>query len=391
MLQVCYNSTFYSNKCESSPSPAKERKQERYRRDKEYRTTVLHEPSTGVSILPHGKEVRHFVFLKVHKAASGTATSVFFRFGISRNLTFALPKYYNIIHLSDSIKEKYIYPSLNLGNQPFDIINSHMLYDRGAIENFVHKDAVYIGIMRDPFQQFKSSVNYMQPEYIFSLSDTSPVHEFLKDPLKHEQANNDGPKYSRVNNRQAIEFGFPDNVILNKSQKAIDEYIRKLDKEFHIILIAEYFDESMILARRMFNWGIKDVLYKMLHVRGWDRKTTLSQPYDRARFQDWASVDYTLYSFFYKRLWQQIKAAGADFFEEVLYFKTIRAEVEDFCNGFPNSTLLYHIPSSTWNKDIVIDSFFCKLFLGEETDFVKIIAKYQYGISLEFVWKKKNK
>ena len=205
-----------------------------------------------------------------------------------------------------------------------------MLYDTGAVENFVHKDAVYIGILRDPFQQFKSIVNYMQPPYIFNISEKRPVHEYLKDPLTHERVNiNGGPRYSWVNNRQAVEFGFPDHVVLNKPRDAINEYIQKLDKKFNLVLIAEYFDESMILIRRMFNWGIKDVLFTNKHVRGWDRKATLPKADDRVRLRDWLSVDYALYNFFFKRFWRQIKAAGPDFFEEVLYFKGIRAEVED--------------------------------------------------------------
>ena len=346
----------------------------------EYSVTDPH--TAEVNVVPPGEEVRHFLFLKIHKAASGTATSVFFRFGITRNLTFALPRYYNIIHQADSIKENYIFPRLK---QSFDIINSHMIYERGDVAKFLPKDAVYIGILRDPFQQFKSSVNYMQPPYIYNLSKTSPVHEYLKDPSTHERKNiNGGPKYSWVNNRQAVEFGFPDHVVLDKTKHAIYEYIEKLDKDFHLVLIAEYFDESMILMRRMLNWKIKDVLYTKKHVRGWDRQNTLPQGNDRVRLRDWLSVDYALYDFFYKRFWRQVEAAGNDFFEEVLYFKGVRSEVEDFCSGNPNSTSYYRITESVWTDDIIIDQTFCELLTAEETDFLIMIAKYQYGMDLKF-------
>ena len=333
--------------------------------------------AVSVRIFPDKKEVRHILFLKIHKAASGTATSVFFRFGITRKLKFVLPKHLNIISSSDSIKDKYIYPRLN---QSFDIMTSHMIYDELAVKKYLNKDTVYIGILRDPFQQFKSSMNYMQPKYVYNLSKTSPIQEYLKDPMKHERANTRGPRFSWINNRQAAEFGVPDDVIMSKNRSAIDLYIQKLNKEFHLVLIAEYFDESIILMRRMLNWNMKDVFYRNLHIRGWDRKNTLPRPRDRIRFRNWAAVDYALYDFFYKRLWQQIKEAGSDFFDEVLYFKKIRAEVDDFCKVTPNITGTYRIPESAWGAAIEIDLEFCKLMFAEEEDFVKIIAQIQYGI-----------
>ena len=331
----------------------------------------------GVRIFPDGKEVRHILFLKVHKAASGTATSVFFRFGITRKLTFVLPKHLNIISSSDTIKDKYIHPRLK---QSFDIMTSHVIYDRSAVKAYMNKDTVYIGILRDPFQQFKSSINYMQPKYVYKLSNASPVQEYLKDPMKHEKANTRGPRFSWINNRQAVEFGFPDDVIMSKNKSAIDLYIQRLDKDFHLVLIAEYFDESIILMRRMLNWNMKDVFYRSLHIRGWDRKNTLPKPHDRSKFRKWAAVDYALYDFFYKRLWQQIKEAGSDFFEEVLYFKKVRAEVDDFCKVTPNITDTYNIAESRWSDAMEIDLEFCKLMFSEEEDFVKMIAKMQYGV-----------
>ena len=331
----------------------------------------------GVRIFPDGREVSHLCFLKIHKAASGTATSLLFRFGITRKLSFVLPKHLNIISSLDSIKDRYIHPRLKT---PFDIITSHMIYNRSAIEKYIAKDAVYIGILREPYQQFKSSMNYMQPKYVYNLSKTSPIQEYLKDPLKHERANTRSPRFSWVNNRQAVEFGFADDVIIRKNQTAIDSYIQKLDKEFRLVLIAEYFDESVVLMRRMFNWKIKDILYRNLHTRGWDRKLTLPRPRDRELFRKWASVDYSLYDFFFKRLWRQIKLAGPDFFDEVLYFKQIRAEIADFCKVTPNITGTYKISESDWNEAFTIDADFCKLMYSEEEDFVKMIANIQYGI-----------
>ncbi|KAL3831936.1 hypothetical protein ACJMK2_023625 [Sinanodonta woodiana] len=326
-----------------------------------------------------GQEVHHIAFLKVHKAASGTMTSILFRYGVPRNLTFVLPKFINSISAVETIHEKYIHPRPK--GRKFDVMTSHVIYNREAFRTFMQNDTVYIGILREPYLQFKSSMNYMQPKYIYNLSETNPIQIYLKNPEKYELENVKDPINSWVNNRQAVEFGIPSRVILEKNQSDIDAHVKQLDKDFDLVIIAEYFDESIVLMRRMLNWKMQDILYRSLHIRGWDRKVTLPQPHDRRLYRKWASVDYALYDFFFTRLWNQAKSSGPGFFDEVLRFKQVREEVEDFCKPKPNSTDIYEIEGSIWNEQFNITSKMCDFMFYEEEDWVKIIAFQQYGIT----------
>jgi hypothetical protein len=329
----------------------------------------------GVRIFSDGRQVRHFAFLKVHKAASGTATSIFFRFGMTRGLTFVLPKWLNIVSSTDTLTEKQIHPRLN---KSFDIMTSHVIYNKTAFGKFLHSDSVYIGIIREPYQQFKSSMNYMAPKYVYNISKVNPIQQYLQDPLKYETAKS--PRFSWINNRQAAEFGTPDEIIMKRNKTAMKEYVKKLDKEFHLVIISEFFDESIVLLRRMFNWSLKDILYRRLHTRGWDRKLTLPKPRDRKLYRRYAFADYAIYDFFYKRLWKQAIQAGEDFFGEVLHFKQVRDEVDDFCKVFPNITETYTVERSEWNKEFSLDKEFCGMMYSEEEDWVKKIALKQYNI-----------
>lgn len=329
----------------------------------------------GVRIFSDGREVRHFAFLKVHKAASGTATSIFFRFGMTRGLTFILPKWLNIVSSSDTLTEKQIYPRLN---KSFDIMTSHVIYNRTAFDKFLPRDSVYIGIIREPYQQFKSSMNYMAPKYVYNISKVNPIQQYLQNPLKYEIAKS--PRFSWINNRQAAEFGTPDAIIMRRNKTAMAEYVKKLDREFHLVIISEFFDESIVLLRRMMNWNLKDILYRRLHIRGWDRKLTLPRPHDRKLYRRYAFADYAIYDFFYKRLWKQAIQAGEDFFGEVLHFKQVRDEVDDFCKTFPNITETYVVEKSEWNKEFSLDKEFCGMMFSEEEDWVKKIALKQYNI-----------
>lgn len=328
----------------------------------------------GVRIFSDGREVRHIAFLKVHKAASGSATSIFFRFGTARKLKFLRPKWLNIVSSSDTISDKAL---LNGQYKPFDIMTSHVIYNRAAFEKYLHNDSVYIGILREPYIQFKSSMNYMAPKYVYNISNVDPIQQYLRNPLKYEQASS--PRFSWINNRQATEFGTPDYIIMNKNISAMNDYVKKLDKEFHLVIIAEYFDESVVLMRRMLNWKLSDILYRRLHIRGWDRKQTLPMPNDRRLYRRYAFADYALYDFFFQRLYRQIRQAGEDFFEEVLYFKQVRDEMDDFCKLYPNITTTYIVPRSQWTSKLVIDKDLCGKIFSEEEDWVKIIGTAEYN------------
>ena len=328
----------------------------------------------GVRIFSDGREVRHIAFLKVHKAASGSATSIFFRFGTARKLKFLRPKWLNIISSSDTISDKSI---LNGDSKPFDIMTSHVIYNRAAFEKYLHNDSVYVGIVREPYIQFKSSMNYMAPKYVYNISDVDPIQQYLRNPTRFEQVKN--PRLSWINNRQATEFGTPDHIIMTKNVTAMNEYVQKLDNEFHLVIIAEYFDESVVLMRRMFNWKLSDILYRRLHIRGWDRKQTLPKAHDRRLYRNWAFADYAIYDYFFQRLWQQIRIAGEDFYQEVLYFKQVRDEMDDFCKVYPNISATYVISRSRWSPKLTIDKEMCGTIFSEEEDWVKVIATPEYN------------
>ena len=132
-------------------------------------------------IVEDGREVRHLMFLKVHKAASGTVTSLIFRFGITRNLTFVLPRQFNVIAQFETIKDDLIYPRLN---RPFDIMSSHVIFDKISIEKYLHNDTLYIGIMQDPFQQFKFSMNYFSSGLCFEHITNKSCSGVFKTTIK---------------------------------------------------------------------------------------------------------------------------------------------------------------------------------------------------------------
>ena len=50
-------------------------------------------------------------------------------------------------------------------------------------------------------------------------------------------------------------------------EDAISDFIRKLEKQIDFVAIAEYFDESLVLIKRMLCWETEDIMYVKHRVR----------------------------------------------------------------------------------------------------------------------------
>ncbi|XP_063410532.1 galactose-3-O-sulfotransferase 2-like [Mytilus trossulus] len=331
-------------------------------------------------------EVRHIAFLKVHKAASTTIQNMMLRFGTERNLTFIIPAvgtiHPNVISINETVTSNNIRPMPLLSTR-FDILCLHVLYNRTAFEHILPNDTVYIGTLRDPFEHF-ISVMYYFPKLFerFRISGPRAITDFLEDPENHDVSLSIEKYtfYSLTRNRMAIEYGFPLDLLLNSRSRRneIQRYIEQLDKEFALVIIVEHFDESLVLLKRVLKWSTKDILYTRKNVNIYkDNKHIKVGENDRIRYRQLSNIDFTLYRHFYIKLWRQIEMELL-FHEEVLYFKTIRKEVEDFCHNFNRNSAVLTIPSSDWTEKFEISQGTCDSFVISELDFVTKIKEKQY-------------
>jgi len=327
------------------------------------------------------QEIQHVAFLKVHKAASSTAQNIFMRFGWRRNSTFVLSPaknpsgYANIISLRESLTENNILPPPD--GKHYDILCNHVFYTKKAFSHFMPNDTAFIAIIREPFELYKSILNYFRPRYIFNKIDGEfPASQFLRDPKKYEPPGRLSGSWT--NSRMAIEFGFPESVFREYNQTAVDAYLAKLDKEFRVVILAEYFEDSVVLLRRLLHWQTQDILFLKQNVARNKDETKLSKAFDRDFYKQYAKVDYALYTFFYRRLREQIRAEGSDYDDELLAYKELRKRVEDYC--FQNEvTIPMEVPETTWGKAFQVSKADCADMRRGELDFVTRIRVRQYG------------
>ncbi|KAL3836355.1 hypothetical protein ACJMK2_021788 [Sinanodonta woodiana] len=326
---------------------------------------VTTEPSilTSIKNIDVGNEVRHVAFIKVYKAASSTAQNVFLRFGWARNLTFVLSStrskfgYSNVISSTESLTKSNILPKPN--GKHFDIQCSHIIYNKSAFEYFLPNDTIYIGIVREPYEQYKSTLHYYRPRYIFkNIKGDFPASIYIRDPLKYEP-------------RSIFKYKF------NSSEVRL--ILETLASEFKLVIISEQMEESIVLMRRYLHWNMKDIVFLDQNVAFNKKDNRLVRPHDRHLYRQWAKLDYALYDFFLRRLRAQIRDQGPDFDDELILLKEVRKDTSIFCLNDPKEDEFIPINESKWRGPFNITWEDCKLFRMGERLFQQIIRERQYG------------
>ncbi|XP_060069064.1 galactose-3-O-sulfotransferase 3-like [Ylistrum balloti] len=334
----------------------------------------------GIDINNYGESKRHIAFLKVHKAASSTAQNIFLRYANRRDLVVVMPHvpkffYPNIISTGSTVTSKNILPPP--ANRSYEILCCHVLYNREAFVKIMPIDTIYIGIIREPFEHFTSILNYFRPGEILNINDTMAVSKYLQEPSRYTKRTSN----SYANNRMAREFGFPSDLFTTHNKTEVQLYLQKLESEFELMIIVEQFDECMVLMRRLLNWKLSDILYIKKNVKHKLFEKIKFTAGDVNLYKRWAVLDYALYDHFYQRLQNQIRMQGPDFYDELLYFKRMRHDMEFFCNPMlgAKGTTIHQFAASRWNPAFVITEKDCHYMHIGETAFIKEIRLKQYG------------
>lgn len=217
----------------------------------------------------------------------------------------------------------------------------HVRYDRKAMNTFMKPNTHYVTIIRDPGTQFESAFTH------FQLDDSFLMHEklhttmqarltqfFVKPDFYRKRLKSMtwegkmGLRWYYAKNNQVFDLGL--DHVYHSDKNKVQEYINKLDREFSLGLITEYFEESLVVMRRLLCWSLEDTLYVAKNVR----PNPASVPESlRIKMRQWNSVDTRLYEHFNRTLWEKIKKYGPDFQTDLSEFRRRLKETFESCVG----------------------------------------------------------
>ena len=322
----------------------------------------------------------HVAFLKVHKAASSTVANILQRYGFTRQLNFVLPNRpfkssgYNYINKpGEPLTPNSLLPPPP--GQGYDILWNHAIYDRPTFHRFMPPDTVYVTILREPFQQFVSAYAFYNAirANTSRLLRVNPFSRFL-----HNVTHSRRP-LDYFHNKQSEDLGMSAEQVRNDELR--HEYLRRLSRDLNLVMITEYFDESLVLLRRLMCWSVKDLLYipknKNAH-----KPSFVFSGHDYAKHRQISSADYELYEYFRLKFLRTLAAQGVDFQQEVNHFKDVLQHVQMFCGqGGMNAEEQFFVPRSQWSEQFAVTRQDCQLLVMPELSFLNLLlsARFAYG------------
>lgn len=217
------------------------------------------------------------------------------------------------------------------GRKNFNIMCHHMRFDNSAVKSVIPPNSFYLSIMREPGALFESTFEYLWdlvPAFKRVRQGESP-ERWLDQAEKFYGSTPRDTYWFFAKNPTVYDFGF-DNT--NESDAYIAQTIHEIEHRFDLILIADYFEESMVLLSNALCWKLDEVACLSLNARK-DRKMDLEQMTRlRGKARRWNRADAALFDHFNATLWKKIEAFGLDRMRaKVNELKTINRNLTEIC------------------------------------------------------------
>ncbi|XP_076580724.1 galactose-3-O-sulfotransferase 4 isoform X2 [Chaetodon auriga] len=304
-------------------------------------------PSLG-SCQPH----THIMFLKTHKTASSTVLNMLYRFGEEHGLRFALPLGYQLgypLPFNAHRVKGYRGPR----TVEFHIMGNHMRFNKPEVEKVMPADTFYFSIIRDPVALAESSFAYYK-EVAPAFRKTKGLGDFADDPEKYYDPRLRNNHYAR--NLLWFDFGLDHNA--NFSVTLAQRGQAMIRRTFKLILVSEYFDQSMILLRHALCWPLDAVVSFSLNARqqkpsgiggisgSWVDKAAAAAGVagrgghseakmlpnlslteeQREKLRQWNALDWYLYKALNRTFWEEIDRFGHTQMEQEVALLRMRRE-----------------------------------------------------------------
>ncbi|XP_075056630.1 galactose-3-O-sulfotransferase 2-like [Mixophyes fleayi] len=268
----------------------------------------------------------HVFFLKTHKTGSSTIMNILFRFGESHNLTFALPTYKAAqFYYPYSFSAYFVEGFSSKIHRHYDIMCHHMRFQLTEVERVMPNDTFYFTVLRNPVSLMESSFSYYKGIDIF-LKPRS-LEEYLRNTDKYYNKSSFYSNYGK--NLMTFDLGFQNDGL--ETPKHFQLIQQAVETMFNLVLITEYFDESLVLLKDALCWSFDDVLSFPLNSRNNTSRKVLSIE-TQEKIKTWNKFDWQLYVYFNSSFWKRVDKFGRERMQlEVQELQRRRAKQSEIC------------------------------------------------------------
>ncbi|XP_077991595.1 galactosylceramide sulfotransferase-like [Glandiceps talaboti] len=300
------------------------------------------------------RPVRNFVFLKTMKTGGSTVASILYRYGLRNGLIAAINPTGTAAILPD---KSDIEPGLkilryNCTDFPgYNFMASHVHYNRLAMDEII-PNAKYFAILRSPYEQRRSQFYYSDADMDYP-NISNPFAAYLRDIEDSHILNGKLIRVMRNGTSQFHTLGFLPKYHTNKT--AVNLALQLLDNELDLIMLLEYFDESLVLLRKLMCWNFEDIIYSPCKVH-YENQAPIT-PKMKESLARLNPGDVQLYEHFNATFWEKIKNYDGDFDEDLRRFQYVQGKITTQCaNTRSNKGRCRYLQSDTHLIRAVVSS-----------------------------------
>ncbi|XP_077496169.1 galactosylceramide sulfotransferase-like [Amblyomma americanum] len=328
-------------------------------------------------------ERNRVAFIKTHKCAGTSVQNVLMRYGYSRNLTFAIGP--RDVYLGHPTRfRRNMVPNLDRYGKQYHILAHHNRFStREEYASVLGRNVFIISIVREPMAMFESLAATLKLKgiHIDDFEDTHGKGHFLS-YLAGLRTH-----HGRIGtNQMSFDLGLALRS-MNDSRKVVD-FIRRLDSEIDLMLVADLMDESLVLLKHALCWTTKDVVSFQQNAR--TSQFLPSRIPDKARRAILTAnyADVALYGFFKSKLLDAIAAFGVDRMkEEVFALRKARMAMYGDCVDSEEPADKVFPPQFVFRGDVVgyrlknvtrvVPASTCRLLAANELLFTNMVRRRQ--------------
>ena len=200
-------------------------------------------------------------------------------------------------------------------------------YNQTSMRLLMPPDTKFFTILRHPISRFESAFLFEDIPALLGISSSSnPFYQILHRLDRYK---------SNVNTMYTLRNGMSFDLGLEpedfENTQVIRNFISSVERDFDLVLLLEYFDESLVLLKHHFCWSLEDVLYLRHNARVRSFKKHHIPKQFRDRFLQWNKADVFLYQHFNRTFWKKVDSQGENFWHEVHLLRKRSLEMKEEC------------------------------------------------------------
>ena len=301
-------------------------------------------------------------FLKTHKCASSSIQNILLRFSLKHDLNVVLPernywprnylgKFYpprdfkNQDHFKRDFLSNTIWEKAHL---EYDMIYCHTRWNHSAVSKVLSDkgDVFYFSIVRDPIEQFRSFWDFYHIGRILN----STLEKYARHVMYKEITSHSKTQRSIGFNQMLTDFGvdFEDMIKngtgkdMTSAKENIRQKVKEIDNNFDLIMLTEFYEDSIILLKHSLCWQYEDLIGLKKH----SAKGKKSQISEGARniIRSWLWADYILHDYFLKKFeWKKANFGHQRMMVEKEKLRRTYNERKHECKSNPSDTFCVYL------------------------------------------------